>query len=27
LWRPRHHFHNPRLTWDQAGWRPPPYRI
>jgi hypothetical protein len=18
LWRPRHHFHNPKLTWDQA---------
>lgn len=25
LWRPRHHFHNPRLSWDQAGWRPPPF--
>ncbi len=24
FWRLRHHFHNPRLTWDQAGWRPPP---
>jgi hypothetical protein len=22
FWRPRHHFHNPRLLWDQAGWRP-----
>ncbi len=27
LWRPRHHFHNPRLAWDQAGWRPPPLSI
>lgn len=27
LWRPRHHFHNPRLAWDQAGWRPPPFSI
>ena len=27
LWRPRHHFHNPRLNWDQAGWRPPPFSI
>jgi hypothetical protein len=27
LIRPRHHFHNPRLTWDQAGWRPPPLSI
>jgi len=27
LWRPRHHFHNPRLAWDQAGWRPPPVFI
>jgi hypothetical protein len=26
-WRPRHHFHNPRLLWDQAGWRPPPFFI
>lgn len=25
LWRPRHHFHNPRLPWGQAGWLPPPY--
>ena len=23
LWRVRHHFHNPRLSWDQAGLRPP----
>jgi hypothetical protein len=22
LFRPRHHFHNPRLAWNQAGWRP-----
>ncbi len=27
LWRPRHHFHNPRLPWDQAGWRPPPFSV
>ena len=27
LWRPRHHFHNPRLAWDQAGWRPPPFSV
>jgi hypothetical protein len=27
LIRPRHHFHNPRLTWDQAGWRPPPFSV
>lgn len=27
LWRPRHHFHNPRLAWAQAGWRPPPFSI
>lgn len=27
LWRPRHHFHNPRLAWDQAGWRPLPFSI
>lgn len=27
LWRPRHHFHNPRLAWDQAGWRPPSFSI
>lgn len=25
LWRPRHHFHNPRLAWGEAGWRPPPF--
>ena len=25
LWRPRHHFHNPRLTWGEAGWRTPPF--
>ena len=27
LWRPRHHFHNPRLAWGEAGWRPPPFSI
>lgn len=27
LWRPRHHFHNPRLAWDRAGWRPWPFGI
>jgi hypothetical protein len=27
LIRSRHHFHNPRLSWDQAGWRPPPFSI
>lgn len=21
FWRPRHHFHNPRLPWEHAGWR------
>jgi hypothetical protein len=23
FFRTRHHFHNPTLTWDQAGWTPP----
>jgi hypothetical protein len=27
LWRPRHHFHNPRLNWDEAGWQPPPLSV